>query len=728
MPDLDDKNTVDDMIAEFDSLLSPQHEPTVQLVEEFSVESANKVAEIMEKFKITAFKSKSTTKPKNHEIAIINKNLQSCTEINIKEMFSFLSNGCSFIACAVKGKRNKRNFISQKLLVLDFDNGFSLTDALARCRDNGLIVNILYETYTSTDECMKFRLLFLLDRELTTIAESERLTSILLKIFPESNQDVCDCFHIFFSGKNPKLLSTEPNNINVFLRLSDSEVVELETDNAIVNINSDQLVNNNAVSEKDVFWYREYKKEDDEEFLFKINQKKYIDFMIKCGYFNVAQSKTDLDEILTKSSGNILSHASIPEIQRLSLNFIKSYSEFEFQEQLINTFLAWESNYINNRKIGYLPREVVEVLRDSENESYLFFTNGFVCVNAENVVLKHYNELPGKIWDRMITPHPIDLNVNKTGGHFERFCKKICTFRDIGKLDEDRYRSVITSIGYLMHNCNIESNQKAVIFTDCNLGMGESQTNGRSGKTLLFKAIDKIRKTTILDAKGIDQNNRFSLSLVDKDTQVVCYDDVQRNFDFEKLFSSITTGYEVEVKNKNRAKFSIKYNPKTGLTTNFAIRGSGGSFTDRKVEIELFNYYDATHKPEHDFGILFFSGWDFNEWDKFYSFMIYCLQEYFKNDCEIHVHKSATLDRKKLFSEIGEDFYDFVHDRSNVAVDVWQSVSEICEKFNRDNRVEKNKLIAKRFHGLMRKYCHHENFDYLTEKKSGTSHFKIVFL
>ena len=74
---------------------------------------------------------------------------------------------------------------------------------------------------------------------------------------------------------------------------------------------------------------------------------------------------------------------------------------------------------------------------------------------------------------------------------------------------------------------------------------------GGTGKGLLVNAVSNLKKVTILDGKTFDKNKSFAYQVVTTSTQILVFDDVKKNFDFEGLFSLITEGITLEKKNKD---------------------------------------------------------------------------------------------------------------------------------------------------------------------------------
>ena len=104
------------------------------------------------------------------------------------------------------------------------------------------------------------------------------------------------------------------------------------------------------------------------------------------------------------------------------------------------------------------------------------------------------------------------------------------------------------------------------------------------------------------------------------------WDDVKKKFDFERLFSVITEGIEVERKNLDALQIPIEKSPKGLITTNYTIGGVGGSFDRRKFELEFSAYFGANHSPLDECGCMLCDDWSKDEGYKGDNGMIGCMQ------------------------------------------------------------------------------------------------------
>ena len=157
--------------------------------------------------------------------------------------------------------------------------------------------------------------------------------------------------------------------------------------------------------------------------------------------------------------------------------------------------------------------------------------------------------------------------------------------------------------------------------------VGES--NGRSGKSLVGELMRRITSVAYIGGKKDKLlDDQFIWDAITEKTRLVFLDDVKQNFDFEMLFPNITGDWMVNHKGGERITLPFERSPKIYIPTNHAIVGSGSSFTDRQWIILFSDYYNDTHKPTDDFGLQFFTEWDYEQWNLTWNLVANCIQLY----------------------------------------------------------------------------------------------------
>lgn len=164
--------------------------------------------------KLLLDKTAFNKKPKGFEIGAISKRIvKSPVDINVKNLAKELGSGKTFVPATFKKKggelkRSIENWESQQIIGLDFDEGLSLEEAY---NDKFLIENaaFLYTTFSHTVSHHKFRVIFVLDKQITDYKKFQVVIGELLSRYPQADKSCKDGSRLFFGG-----LRVTPFNYN----------------------------------------------------------------------------------------------------------------------------------------------------------------------------------------------------------------------------------------------------------------------------------------------------------------------------------------------------------------------------------------------------------------------------------------------------------------------------------------------------------------------------------
>ena len=250
-----------------------------------------------------------------------------------------------------------------------------------------------------------------------------------------------------------------------------------------------------------------------------------------------------------------------------------------------------------------------------------------------------------------------DFEEVKEKSEYYKFLTNITStkVKDEWEGNQKRLDNLITLQGYLLHGYNNRVNAKAVALMDAS-EIGEP--NGRTGKGLFVEGLSKLKKTVKEDGKAFKDDNRFRFSQVTPDTKILFINDVKENFNFENLFPTITDGIDVEVKFENKKSIPFEKSPKIVISTNYVILGRGSSFEDRIYEFELSNFYTKDRTPFDYFEHYLFDGWDSDQWNLFYSLMLYSVKEYLNRG--VVSSEGINLKRNRLIAETSKPFVEWI--------------------------------------------------------------------
>ena len=345
--------------------------------------------------------------------------------------------------------------------------------------------------------------------------------------------------------------------------------------------------------------------------------------------------------VFVKVTNNLIDHTSDKEIKDFILNYL-----IELDDLSIYNHFADHVRYFKEDFLTLLSTIDIYFIEDTKDASYLYYRNCAVKITNKSVEPIDYIDLGGYVWK----DHVIDrkFTICESNSVYGEFISRICGD------DESRIKTMESTIGFMMHGYKNLSYCPAVILND---EIISDNPEGGTGKGLFMNALSQMKKLVVIDGKQFAFERSFPYQLVSADTQILCFDDVKKHFDFERLFSVVTEGLTLEKKNKDAVKIPFSKSPKIAITTNYAIKGSGNSFARRKWEIELHQHFNKDHTPLDEFGKHFFADWNDDEWCNFDNYMIYCLSNYLTTG--LVKSQFVNLKTRQLSAETSHDFIEW---------------------------------------------------------------------
>ena len=346
--------------------------------------------------------------------------------------------------------------------------------------------------------------------------------------------------------------------------------------------------------------------------------------------------------VFVKVTNNLIDHTTEKEIKDFILNYL-----IDFDDTSIYNYFADSVRYFREEFLTLLNTIDIYFIEDTKSSSYLYYKNCAVKITKDSVETIDYLDLGGYVWkdhviDRKFTMCEYD------GSMYMKFISRICGDK------KSRVKTMESTIGFLMHGYKNLSYCPAVILND---EVISDNPEGGTGKGLFMNALSQMKKLVVIDGKAFAFEKSFPYQTVSADTQVLCFDDVKKHFDFERLFSVVTEGLTLEKKNKDAIKIPFSKSPKIAITTNYAIKGSGNSFARRKWEIELHQHYNKGFTPLDEFGKHFFADWDDDDWCMFDNYMVSCLMLYLENG--LIKSRFVNLKIRQLSAETSHDFIEW---------------------------------------------------------------------
>jgi len=316
--------------------------------------------------------------------------------------------------------------------------------------------------------------------------------------------------------------------------------------------------------------------------------------------------------------------------------------------------------------------------KDTRDKCYFYFTNCFLEITADTIACKNYNELSAFVWRSNVIPADFHIQNSPTPSQFERFLKLAMNKTEdaTGETEQLRYNSIRATIGYLLHAYKDPSLTKAVVAVDQKITR-TGEPNGRSGKSLMMKGIAKAKKVTLIDGQTFDFNKPFAFQQVNLDTQIINFNDVRKMFEFDRLFGLITEEFTFEKKRMDSVTIPFESSPKFYISTNYTLRTEGDSSRGRMHVIEFSDFFNADNTPLKYFNKRFFDDWDALEYNRFYNFLISCVQYFLKHGL-VEFPLQNYNERKLLAFPYGQDLIDYIQD-------VWKP--EVKEEYDQHEKM-----------------------------------------
>jgi hypothetical protein len=461
---------------------------------------------------------------------------------------------------------------------------------------------------------------------------------------------------------------------------------------------------------------------ENEKGLLSINNYAFKNFLEQEQFFKNKPNENSTFNII-KKDGIFLKIKDEWEVKDYVIDFILSNN----LGQKVFNLMTGKASLFKRDYLSMIKSEQIQILRDTRDTAFLFYKNGVLEITKEGTELKPYSNYGLHIWEDQV----INRKYTQADHHDSEYRKFIWlisggftlpqepTQEDYARYQSavERYNTFQTVIGYLLHSYNSGGDNKAVILNDEAIS---DDPNGRSGKGLFWNGLGHLKKVQSLNGKSFNFNSQFPYQSVKTDCQILVWDDVKKNFDFEQLFSVITEGIEITYKGENTIKLPIEESPKILITTNYTIKGKGGSHDARRFEVELSNYFNEKYTPIQEFGHKLFDSWDEAEWARFDCYMIECLKKYL--NIGLLPYKAISLPLKKLQVELTKELYDCIH---NAQKDDWISFDDFYTNYCTTVKkfTEKTKTFVTQ--GIKNKYCEFFGYDYEERTSNGIKKFII---
>jgi hypothetical protein len=375
---------------------------------------------------------------------------------------------------------------------------------------------------------------------------------------------------------------------------------------------------------------------------------KYRDFLVDNGFHKFYPSGSQ-NFVFIRIINNRIYNITEDIIKDFVLEFLES-----LEDMAVYDFYAEKTKLAKEDFLSFLPSITPKFMKDSKDCSYIYYRNCVVKVTKLGIEQIPYTDLSGVIWDKQIVERDY-IESDFSDCEFKKFVS------NISGGDDKRQQAMESTIGFLLHSHKPSDFCPAVILND---EMISDNPEGGTGKGIWVRGVDEMKRMIKIDGKGFSFQKSFPYQRVSADTQVLVFDDVPKNFEFERLFSVITEGLTLEKKNKDEIYIPFDDSPKIVITTNYAIKGAGNSHERRKWELEFAQHYNKDFTPLEEFGHHLFSSWSDEEWARFDNYMLSNLSKYLLDGLIESAFKNLEL--RKLEASTSFEFREWVTSTSDL--------------------------------------------------------------
>lgn len=455
-------------------------------------------------------------------------------------------------------------------------------------------------------------------------------------------------------------------------------------------------------ADNDDFWNQTFVKSTGESKI-KVDPLKYKYFLERHGFKKTYPNNSD-KVILVKIESNKVQETSPEKIKDFVLDYL-----MERKELAVWRYCSNYQNLFSESFLTILETIELTMLSDTRTTSFVAFTNGILKVTKSKCELIDYIDIDCYIWKKHIIDRPF-IPVDDDHNDYKKFIQNV---------SHDSIKPLQSVIGYLLCTYKNKTNNKAIIFND---EVISENPEGGTGKGLIMQGLKEIRKVSILDGKAFDDKQSFPYQTVNQETQILVFDDVKKNFDFESKFSLVTEGMTLERKGKDAIKLSVEESPKIVITTNYAIKGDGNSHRRRRHEVEIAQYYGPEREPVDEFKRQLFSEWNEDDFKRFDNFMINCLQVYLKEG--LIKQNAKNLRRRSFISSTSPEFEVFCTEggiKTNKIVHKKDLFNQLLD----DYPDLKRWLTQRRFTMWVKKWASYNRMEYQDGVTNGIQWFEI---
>lgn len=450
--------------------------------------------------------------------------------------------------------------------------------------------------------------------------------------------------------------------------------------------------------------------------------------------------------------------------------------------------MMYNTTRLSDNQIATLPRVELDFKTYTKTTQMFYFSNQFWQISSKGINVFTKNTQRKYVWQQQIIDQKVEdlytkkidnrsiklenpyFSINKVDGHYKiDVLEKNCEFLNFlinisrihwqkeltedfnsekeqatywrenlfnisgGRLDEEskleqqaHLVNKLFTIGYLLHNYKSSTKAWAVYAIENDV-IDDNESHGGSGKSLLLKALQIILNQKYIEAR----NNRIwedkhLFEGVTKYTGYVLFDDANKDFKFDNLYSSITGPMNVNPKNNQPYTIPFSETPKFAISSNYSLRKSDPSTQRRILFTAVSDYYHAESEfhskkrdPKDDFGHELFRDWTDEQFNKCFNLFAQCVQFYLQVDEKINPPMNK-IHLRNLQASMGPTFIDWANDYLNNNLDVEFSKKEAHDNLRSEKSALRN-ITTTDFNNMVKSWCEFNGHIFMPKSVTNSS-------
>jgi hypothetical protein len=179
------------------------------------------------KYLLTIDPTRQSRKPNKWEYNKISNQITLVTGLTSEQIVTYTAQPFSFSFCTaiLKGTRNNKNWTGQQTFMIDFDSGVKPKEIIDRLSEFGIIVNIIYYTFSHTEDHPRFRIVILLEEPIYEYWLADYIRKGLVKGLAGCDTKCKDAARMFLGGIRSEELSKEHTDVLDLYNFSSIQLV-----------------------------------------------------------------------------------------------------------------------------------------------------------------------------------------------------------------------------------------------------------------------------------------------------------------------------------------------------------------------------------------------------------------------------------------------------------------------------------------------------------------------